>query len=93
MDGGIVASISADVVHLEIQPQGGAIAGPVDLKHVEKMSLKELHDALRTDADGLSATEAAERLDVYGPNEIQEEKENPLWAVHKHFWGSHSLDD
>ena len=44
-------------------------------------------DAQHGDADGLSSTEAAERLQRYGPNAIEEERHSILLEVLSHFWG------
>ncbi len=44
-------------------------------------------DAERRADDGLSAAEARQRLDRYGPNAIQEERHSLLLEVLGHFWG------
>ena len=42
---------------------------------------------LGSSPDGLSQAEAQERLARYGPNEIEEKKENPLLKLLAYFWG------
>ncbi len=41
---------------------------------------------LGSSPDGLSQDEATERLARYGPNEIEEKKENPLLKLLAYFW-------
>jgi len=36
---------------------------------------------------GLTATEAANRLERFGPNEISEHPQNPVWKLLSYFWG------
>ncbi|RMB59980.1 plasma-membrane proton-efflux P-type ATPase [Tessaracoccus antarcticus] len=51
------------------------------------MPLAEVEKQLETSADGLSATEAAKRLEQYGPNEIAEHHTNALLTFLSYFWG------
>ena len=44
-------------------------------------------DAARGPTDGLSGTEAAQRLARYGPNAIEDERRSALLEVLGHFWG------
>jgi H+-transporting ATPase len=41
----------------------------------------------QTNAEGLTSTEAAKRLAQHGPNELAEEKRNPLLEFLAYFWG------
>jgi len=50
------------------------------LEKVYAKSINEVLTELKTDAEkGLSAGEAQERFEKYGPNSLGEEKKNPLW--------------
>ncbi len=44
-------------------------------------------DSGRRPADGLSSSEAAERVGRYGRNAIQDERRSLLLEVAGHFWG------
>lgn len=44
------------------------------------------HLELNTSLNGLSETEAQERLKKYGYNEVRKKKENPLLKFLKKFW-------
>jgi H+-transporting ATPase len=50
-------------------------------------SLEELLGRLDASLDGLNQTEAERRLAQYGPNELREEKVNPLLEFLSYFWG------
>jgi H+-transporting ATPase len=43
--------------------------------------------SLTNEKEGLSSTEAAKRLQQYGPNEIQERKQSRIVAFLRYFWG------
>jgi H+-transporting ATPase len=49
--------------------------------------LAELEKDLESSPDGLSDSEAKDRLVKYGPNEIEEKKTNPLLKFLGYFWG------
>ncbi len=53
----------------------------------ESLPLSEVVKRLDTSPEGLSQTEADERLTRYGPNEIIEEKPNPILKFLSYFWG------
>ena len=63
---------------------GPAPAVGDDLK---SLPLPEVGKRLGSSPDGLSQAEAQERLARYGPNEIEEKKENPLLKLLAYFWG------
>ena len=63
---------------------GPAPAVGDDLK---SLPLPEVGKRLGSSPDGLSQAEARERLARYGPNEIEEKKENPLLKLLAYFWG------
>jgi H+-transporting ATPase len=55
---------------------------------VEKMGLPELFKTLDSSADtGLSSQEAAQRLEQYGPNALEEKHVNPFIKFLGYFWG------
>src|ERR1700728_3174664 len=49
--------------------------------------MPELQKKLGSSPDGLSQAEAAKRLTQYGPNEIEEKKQNVLLKILSYFWG------
>ncbi len=57
---------------------------PDDLR---SLPLAEVQERLGSSPDGLTQAEATKRLAQYGPNEIQEQKTNPLLKVLTYFWG------
>ena len=52
-----------------------------------KLDLAQLQAKLKTSSDGLSQTDATQRLAQYGPNELVEEKPNLLLKFLSYFWG------
>jgi H+-transporting ATPase len=67
----------------------GSGPGPVpdatdDLK---SLPVPEVEKCLSSSPDGLSQGEAGKRLAKYGPNEIEEKKDNPLLKLLTYFWG------
>jgi H+-transporting ATPase len=56
-------------------------------EEAKKASVDELLSKLSASRDGLSSSEAEKRLQQYGPNEIPEEKANPLVKFLTYFWG------
>lgn len=53
----------------------------------KKMSPEEVTAALGCGSNGLSEAEAAERLRLFGPNEIREVKKNAVVQFLKRYWG------
>ena len=49
--------------------------------------MAEVEKKLGSSPDGLSQAEAAKRLTQYGPNEIEEKKQNVLLKILSYFWG------
>ncbi|MCF8145531.1 MAG: plasma-membrane proton-efflux P-type ATPase [Deltaproteobacteria bacterium] len=49
--------------------------------------IEEVLQNLESNREGLSPEQAIERLDQYGPNTIEEKKENPLLKFLGYFWG------
>ncbi len=60
------------------------LGADVDLR---TLPLPEVEKRLGSSPGGLHQAEAAERLARYGPNEIEEKKENPLLKLLTYFWG------
>jgi H+-transporting ATPase len=56
-------------------------------EEAKKTDIGELLTKLSANQKGLSASEAEKRLVQYGPNEIEEEKVNPLKKFLRYFWG------
>jgi P-type Ca2+ transporter type 2C len=44
-------------------------------------TVEKVFEALKSQSSGLSATEAADRLQQHGPNELQEKKKRPAWMM------------
>jgi H+-transporting ATPase len=53
----------------------------------QKKGLEALFEELGSSPQGLSGAEAQERLEQYGPNAIEEKKENPIFKLLGYFWG------
>jgi H+-transporting ATPase len=53
----------------------------------EALPIEELEKRLNTTPEGLSASEAASRIQEYGYNEIEEKKVNPILNFLSYFWG------
>jgi H+-transporting ATPase len=53
----------------------------------KSISIDNLYEKLATNENGLSSSEASKRLQIYGPNEIPEKKENRFLKFIKNFWG------
>ena len=62
-------------------------AGPPAGDDFESLPLSALEKRLDTSPEGLSHTEAHQRLSRYGPNEITEDKPNPILKFLSYFWG------
>ena len=56
-------------------------------KEAAELSLDAVLERLSAAAGGLSASEVAERLAQFGPNEIAEKKVNPILKFLSYFWG------
>jgi len=54
---------------------------------LNSLPLPEVEKRLASTPDGLSQLEAQKRLIQYGPNEIEENKTNPLRQLLTYFWG------
>jgi H+-transporting ATPase len=56
-------------------------------EEAKKAEITELLDKLSASKGGLSSSEAKDRLQKYGPNEIPEKKVNPIVKFLGYFWG------
>jgi H+-transporting ATPase len=56
-------------------------------KEAAELTLDAVLERLSATAGGLSASEVAERLAQFGPNEIAEKKVNPILKFLSYFWG------
>ncbi len=54
---------------------------------LKSMPMPELEAKLGSSPDGLTGAEAKKRLTQYGPNEIEEKKDNPYLKFLTYFWG------
>jgi H+-transporting ATPase len=54
---------------------------------LQSVSMPELQAKLESSPDGLTQVEAAKRLVQYGPNEIEEKKDNPFLKFLTYLWG------
>ena len=54
---------------------------------LQSMPMEELQKNLGSSSQGLTQAEASERLTQYGPNEIEEKKENPFLKFLTYLWG------
>jgi len=54
---------------------------------LETMPVQQTLDALHTSPEGLSSTEAKQRLEQYGPNALEEKEVSNLEKFLRYFWG------
>jgi H+-transporting ATPase len=60
---------------------------PVTTEEAKKVNIDELLQKLSSSERGLSTSEAHERLEKFGPNEIFERKRHPIVKFLTYFWG------
>jgi len=65
----------------------GSTTKPDPKDDLKSLPLSEVEKQLETSPDGLSQGEATKRLAQYGPNEIAEDRTNPLLKFLSYFWG------
>jgi H+-transporting ATPase len=68
-------------------PEAKPGAKPDSKDDLKSLPLPEVEKRLESSPKGLSQAEAQKRLAQYGPNEIKEEKQNPLLKFLTYFWG------
>ncbi len=59
----------------------------VSAQDAEKLDVQALFQKLQSDPKGLTAEEAKRRLELYGPNALQEKRVSPLVKFLGYFWG------
>jgi len=59
----------------------------INVEEAQKKTAPELFQALATSDQGLTSTEAGNRLAQFGPNALEEKKINPLLRFLGYFWG------
>ena len=69
-----------------VQPKASA-PKPESNDELKTLPMPEVEKRLGSSPNGLTQAEAAKRLTQYGPNEIEEEKTNPLLKFLSYFWG------
>ncbi|WP_440951768.1 plasma-membrane proton-efflux P-type ATPase [Methanococcoides sp. FTZ1] len=57
------------------------------MEEAKNATINEILEKISSSEKGLSASEAEERLEQYGPNEITEKKTSPLVKFLSYFWG------
>jgi H+-transporting ATPase len=62
-------------------------SAPKAKSDLQSMPMPELQAKLESSPDGISQAEAAKRLVQYGPNEIEEKKDNPFLKFLTYLWG------
>jgi H+-transporting ATPase len=62
-------------------------ADVINADEARNATIDDLYQKLSTDSKGLSSSEAKERLQQYGSNEITEKKANPFLKFLGYFWG------
>ena len=62
-------------------------AEPTANDDLKSLPMAEVEKKLGSSPDGLSQAEAGKRLTQYGPNEIEEKKQNVLLKILSYFWG------
>ena len=61
-------------------------AEPTANDDLKSLPMAEVEKKLGSSPDGLSQAEAGKRLTQYGPNEIEEKKQNVLLKILSYFW-------
>jgi H+-transporting ATPase len=69
-----------------VQPKASA-PKPESKDELKTLPMPEVEKRLESSPNGLTQAEAEKRLTQYGPNEIEEEKTNPLLKFLSYFWG------
>ena len=69
------------------EPEGKPESTPESTDDLKSLAMPELQAKLGSSPDGLSGAEAQKRLTQYGPNEIEEKKDNPFLKFLTYFWG------
>jgi H+-transporting ATPase len=68
-------------------PDAKPASKPDGNEDLRSLPVAEVEKRLGSSPDGLTQVEAEKRLTQYGPNEIEEKRENPLLKLLTYFWG------
>ena len=63
-------------------------SGTRSTSEYKKIPLEEIFNLLKASADGLAGSEAGKRLEIFGYDEIAEEKKSLLLEFLRHYWGT-----
>jgi len=69
------------------KPKTKPVSEPKAKSDLQSMPMEELQAKLESSPDGLTQAEAQKRLAQYGPNEIEEKKDNPFLKFLTYLWG------
>jgi H+-transporting ATPase len=69
------------------KPKAKTGSVPKAKSDLQSMPMEELQKKLGSSSEGLTQAEAAKRLVQYGPNEIEEKKDNPFLKFLTYLWG------
>ncbi len=59
----------------------------IDMDTIKKLTVEELFEKFSSGSGGLTESEAEQRLNEYGTNEISQKKTNPIVKFLSYFWG------
>jgi H+-transporting ATPase len=79
--------ISKPIADKTSQPQDKDNLTQSAEQKLKDLPMAEMQKQLSSSPDGLSQTEAQNRIEKYGYNELPEKKENPLLKFLSYFWG------
>jgi H+-transporting ATPase len=69
------------------KPKAKPGSEPKAKSDLQSMPMAELQAKLESSPDGIPQAEAAKRLAQYGPNELEEKKDNPFLKFLTYLWG------
>jgi H+-transporting ATPase len=67
--------------------RGTMSSGVINADEAKKAEVDDMYEKLSTDSGGLSSSEAKDRIQQYGSNEITEKKVNPVLKFLSYLWG------
>jgi len=82
----VISVMSANAAQSKV-PTSKPGTKPAANDDLKSLPMAEVEKKLGSSPDGLSQAEAAKRLTQYGPNEIEETKQNVLLKLLSYFWG------
>ena len=78
--------MSANATQSKVPASKPGVA-PTANDDLKSLPMAEAEKKPGSSPDGLSQAEAGKRLTQYGPNEIEEKKQNVLLKILSYFWG------